>query len=274
MSTNVMVAAVVFFVLALVLGLLILIDCIRYRKAIKLKYGMLLAAILVALDCSLLLLLPGGALGITVGLLIPLQVVVYVRTMLVACMGMYCCSVLGIPDLPLVKRLFGRSEARQRVPAGPYVLVPLAVTAGAVLFSYVLFTVTQPEMSETLKRMSGLDSLKAGAATEPTLLVAVFVLVFAYGEEVIYRLGVQNYLAMKLKLSGRGYWVAVVLTAALWTLGHVGTLEPWWVKLVQVFPLGLALGFMFKRFGLEACVLVHGAFNVVMMLLAPSLFGS
>ncbi len=60
-----------------------------------------------------------------------------------------------------------------------------------------------------------------------------------------------------------GYATAIVLTAALWSLGHVGALNPDWVKLAQIFPLGLALGWLYRRQGTESTIMVHALFNVL-----------
>jgi membrane protease YdiL (CAAX protease family) len=54
---------------------------------------------------------------------------------------------------------------------------------------------------------------------------------------------------------------AVVVTAVVWALAHGGRVEPEWVKWVQIFGLGLALGVLRLRRGLEACVVVHLLFN-------------
>ena len=60
---------------------------------------------------------------------------------------------------------------------------------------------------------------------------------------------------------------AVALASILWSLGHANTLNPEWVKFAQVFPLGIAFGFLFKRFGIESAMAAHGFFNVIMMIL-------
>ena len=90
----------------------------------------------------------------------------------------------------------------------------------------------------------------------------------------MFRLGIQSYLAKQLRLTGGRYWIAIVLSSALWSLAHANILNPAWVKIVQVFPLGLALGYLMRRYGLEACLLAHGGFNVAMMFLGTDLIKS
>ena len=81
--------------------------------------------------------------------------------------------------------------------------------------------------------------------------------------------GIQSFLAHYLKWQGNRYWAAIALTSLLWTLGHAGMLDPGWVKLAQIFPVGLMLGWLFRRHGVEACMLTHGLFNVTMIGLSP-----
>ena len=94
---------------------------------------------------------------------------------------------------------------------------------------------------------------------------------FAFGEEIVFRLGIQNYLAKTFDLRGGAYWIAIVLTAGLWSLAHAQTLDPEWVKIVQIFPIGLALGYLFKKFGIESCIVAHGLFNLAMMIVGRDL---
>ncbi len=101
--------------------------------------------------------------------------------------------------------------------------------------------------------------------------MALILIAFAFGEEILFRLGIQNFLAKQFRLNGNRYWVAVVVTSGIWSLGHANTLNPEWVKMVQIFPLGIALGFLFKKHGLESCIIAHGIFNLIMMGLGPDL---
>ena len=96
-----------------------------------------------------------------------------------------------------------------------------------------------------------------------TPLTLVVILEFAFVEELIFRLGIQNYLGAKLIKRRYGYASAIVLTAALWSMAHVGSLNPDWVKLAQIFPLGLALGWLYRRQGTESTIMAHALFNVL-----------
>ena len=50
--------------------------------------------------------------------------------------------------------------------------------------------------------------------------------------------------------------------------------DPQWVKFVQLFPMGIGLGWLFWRYGVESCMLAHLTLNVAMLPLAQYLFPS
>ncbi|MCA9250633.1 MAG: CPBP family intramembrane metalloprotease [Phycisphaerales bacterium] len=226
---------------------------------------------------------------------------------LFAAVGIYCCKALGLPSAPLVLGVFRPGPAQ--APAaeelaveatdefavheialtddplnadavvepkqqnwGAAVAWALAVATGGVAFSYLLFALTKPALSEMLQELletSEASLNQLGIAMNPTFESIMIVCAFAYGEEILFRLGIQNYLAKTMDLGRSRYWISICITAAIWSLAHANTLDPEWVKFAQILPIGVALGYLFRRFGLEACILAHGAFNVAMVFLAP-----
>jgi len=324
-----MVLALVFTCLSGIFGLIFFIDCIRYRREINdfVKYGVLCGAALLVLDTSILLLVSARAMP-SVSRIIAVDLLAFIRIVLFTCMGMYCAMQLGLPSLPVLRRLFGDAPARAggepesgafEEPVAPSAETPAAVepepygepvpawepertdelieeptqepvvteaplpstgrvlglvaviVAGAVLYSVVLFLLTSPQPSAFLRHLSERQATHPGGVQGPSLLAAVTVLEFAFAEELIFRLGIQTYLARQLRLVDGRYWIAIVLSSLFWSLAHANILEPGWVKIAQVFPPGLALGWLVRRAGAEACILVHGSFNPIMMCLAPYL---
>ena len=266
------VLAVVFIILSVMVALVFLIDCIRFWKRIKayVKYGMACGLILLAIDAVLLALIPNALSIVPIHLLIVTDFLAFVRMALCTCMGMYCCSVLKIHAFAAFRPLEVAEERTPLFSKAFFVYVIGTVVLG-VGYSVVLFILTSPQISEALRRLAETQSARSGIGAQPSLLMAVIVLAFAFAEEIVFRLGIQNYVAKQFKLDGSRYWIAIVLTTAFWSLAHANTLNPEWVKIAQVFPLGLALGVLFRKYGTETCIFVHGLFNVIMMFVGPEL---
>lgn len=219
----------------------------------------------------------------------------------VTMLGIHYADSLGHPSVPLLRRLFrrehpvaadkalpapagdgpgegealplaaGQSPATARRRRGDYALSTLGVAAAGVAYSVLLFRLTSPRMSDVLAGMPGYTPERVEALT---LAVLVTVVGAAFSQEIIYRLGIQGFLARYLGGQGSRYWLPVVLTSLLWTLQHVGVMEPGWVKMAQIFPIGLLLGWLYRRHGVESCILAHAVFNVALAPLTPFLIGA
>ncbi|MEM9353618.1 MAG: CPBP family intramembrane glutamic endopeptidase [Planctomycetota bacterium] len=138
-------------------------------------------------------------------------------------------------------------------------LATLCVVAAGGAYSAALFLLTRPTLSQAAKAVFGGNP---DTSVSPSTLLAVAAI--AFGEEIIFRLGIQNWFAYKCKWTGEKYWIAITLSTVIWTLAHVGTLEPEWVKLLQVFPFGIALGVLYKKYGAESAIAAHVLFNLIL----------
>ncbi|MDJ0787363.1 MAG: CPBP family intramembrane metalloprotease [Myxococcota bacterium] len=142
-------------------------------------------------------------------------------------------------------RSLGREPLRGRSGLGVGVLVGLNFAAWTAL----------------VFRIGGVDPVVAGHDTATSPTVVGVLLRAALAEELLYRLGIQWHLGRVLSRWPRGPDAALLTTAALWTGVHLGTLEPTWVRALQLFPMGVALGMLSRRFGLASCVAAHLVFN-------------
>ncbi len=167
-----------------------------------------------------------------------------------------------IPEqIPASKESHPASDLLLDIKWKDYFLTILGVSFIGILYSVVLFLLTEPHLSEILqKKVSPPSAGFANVITIPAILLALEV---AIAEEIIFRLGIQSFLVKYLKLEGQSYWIAIVITSVLWTVGHVGALDPEWVKPAQIFPIGLMLGWLFRKYGAESTILAHGLFNLV-----------
>ncbi len=268
-----MILSLIYGILILILTIIFLVNSIRYRKKINIyvKYGVLFAIILLAFEIAVVALIPNFFEVTPWYQLLIADAIVFVRTLVFTCMGIYYCSMLGIVEIPLIKKFSGKTDDFETFTSRNYILTIIGTAIGAILFSVILFKLTSPHISDAMKQLSESQGAKLGISDEPSVLLALVVLAFAFSEEIVFRLGIQNYLAKQFRLNGDKYWVAVVLTSGLWALAHVNMLAPEWVKIAQIFPIGIAFGFLFKKYGLESCILAHGILNLGMMGLGPYL---
>ena len=273
METVLIGVSCLYCLIMLALVVLFLIDlALHIRQMARLwKFAAAFAAGSAALGVAIVTTVPQLMHGL-LALLTPfVLVLVFAVTALFSWVGMYSCRQMGHPDLALAKRSLPGSWAPRRANWPALIVSVAAVTGSCVMFSYVLFGLTKPTASKTVVELFEVDLAQSGVGGEASAALTLAVLAAAWIEEVIFRLGIQSFLARHFKLRGGRYWFAILITAALWTLAHFGAMEPNWVKLAQIFPLGVGLGMLLWQYGVEACILTHGAFNVAMMLLAKDL---
>jgi len=293
--------AMLFFTIAF------LVEWIKSRKEIRkyLKYGAWFGFIVVGLDLLIVVISP-SAWNSSLLVALVAEPIVLLRLIGFTMLGMYYAAELGYPSFPILLKKFkipvaeenlnlvaeiDKAETSQEnqdsdlsstqvenvvvkhpvldllIPINwkEYFIKILGVTAVSILYSILLFLLTKPHMSELAQQKFGAPSANLESAVT---IQGIFVLFeFAIAEEIVFRLGIQNFLVKYLKLQNN-YWIAIVITSALWTLGHAGVLEPEWVKLAQIFPIGLLLGWLYKKFGAESTMLAHGIFNFVLAFLS------
>ncbi|HKZ84087.1 MAG TPA: CPBP family intramembrane glutamic endopeptidase [Anaerolineae bacterium] len=298
--------ALLFFSLAFVVNWLRFRRQVRpYRR-----YGFAAACVIIGFEILALTVSPSLLTGLSVVLVILIDAWVMVRTAAFTNVGIYYSMRLGHSGFPLFMRRFpprpesaageppaaapiaqANSEApapaeaaasaiveqlrqhtlRPDVTPKQALLAAAAVAAGAAAFTAILFTLTSPRVSEFVRSFTSFDAGQVATERLATPFMLVFVLEVAVSEEIIFRLGIQNFLANVFNWRERRYWTAILFTSILWTLAHVGVIEPWWVKPAQIFPIGLALGWLYWRYGAETSMLAHGLFNVAGLLLTPTL---
>lgn len=93
--------------------------------------------------------------------------------------------------------------------------------------------------------------------------LTVFVVILAILEELIFRGGIQGALE-KTRVGVPG---AILISSLVWSLGHVGYLEPHGIKELQILGLGIIFGVAKARHGLRWAVLLHVANNLLAMML-------
>ncbi|MBN1515884.1 CPBP family intramembrane metalloprotease [Candidatus Sumerlaeota bacterium] len=101
----------------------------------------------------------------------------------------------------------------------------------------------------------------------PLRALVYHVLLSAVWEELLYRWLLMHWLLGLLRRVNYGRWIAIALSALIWAVGHAtGYADPPWIKVAQVFLLGVLLGAAYPRLGLEGCIVAHFTMNLITML--------
>ena len=135
----------------------------------------------------------------------------------------------------------------------------LAIAAASGAYSLLVFSLFSWEIGAAKLYMAGVDIERLSLWNPSLFLMLTGVTVV---EELTFRLAIQNQIARLFAWTDQKYWLSILLTSLLWTFLHAGAVDPDWVKFVQIFPMGLVLGWMFRRFGIESCIAVHVLFNL------------
>lgn len=246
-----------------VIGIVILVYYFKNFKEVNyyIKYGIFMSA-----ACGILILLAGGF-EVSTMLLFAINLIkIYIHT----CVGMHLCEGLGLIDLPLLRKIF-RHEDIEKINIKKYFFNIIAAIAGTVAFSYGLFKLTSPRISEgykmVLEKTGGLSEF----GSPPSISIILAIMATVIVEEITFRFVIPNYLANKFNLENHKYWISIGFSSLLWTFAHANVLSPEWVKFVQIFPVGLVLGGMYKKLGLESCIIAHMGFNIGMMFISRGL---
>ena len=193
---------------------------------------------------------------------------VLIATEAMTAIRLYAYTVVGL----LLSKRLNDAAAEHGQPTAYGLVNPTARTISyAVLatvlmtvFSIVLFMLTKPTIGAMFQSPEALS-------TEVSFAVLLAVAAIAFSEEIVFRLGLQTGLTYLWRGSRYGHHWAVLVTTAFWTVAHVGSLEPNWVKFVQVFAFGLLLGHMNRRLGVLPCIVTHVLFNVLMVFVSAEL---
>lgn len=234
-----------------------------------LRYGLVFAAVMVAADGTAYWSAPEMLRQVPAWFYVAATAIVIARVLTETAVGMAAADRLGLDPLPLLRpRGGGRRKMLASVGAGA--ACGLAITA----WSAALFLLTEPGpaggVGPTSWETPWHTPLDMPQRSE-LVFFGLFLLLTVVGEELTFRLGIQNYFAGLFGRGAAGYSAAIVLSSALWSLGHIGIVDPEWVKFAQIFPAGLALGWLFRYAGFEACVIAHGVLNAIMPSLTPRL---
>ena len=233
-----------------------IVAWVRNFEATKsfVRIGVAFALLFILFDMAVLTTLGAQAIDRPVGVIALLNAVSALR--------IYVFTVVGLLFAGRLNAYFGNTRYGAAVPTGRALAIAILAVAFMVGFSTLLFQLTGARLGTAFQ-----DADTAATTVSP--LLVLLVMAAAFGEEVIFRLGLQNGLTYWLRDSQFAHPIAVLVTTAFWCVMHVGALDPNWVKMVQVAVFGLVVGETNRRFGIIPCMIIHMLFNVVFVLMTP-----
>lgn len=140
-----------------------------------------------------------------------------------------------------------------RWPAQRYVMIGLALLVGLIALSDILLYVSGRDLVTPFQLQSYTTALAEGWL--PAMSFAAIIVAPA-GEEVLFR----GFLFAGFVRSDRAAWPAIVVISLLWAALHI---QYDWAGMVQIFVIGLFLGWMRWRSGsLLLTFFLHALFNL------------
>jgi membrane protease YdiL (CAAX protease family) len=176
--------------------------------------------------------------------------------------GMLFLRKLHLPSLPLLISLGQAKPSRSFIKMLSVRLLPILFYSFLVCgFTFVLFKLTNPEMSEALRNAAegqtqAARNIKIGYSS------MIFFMLVALYEEVLFRLYLQSFFSYIFRRTTAGWIYALLVTSVIFAVGHFGILETWWVKFIQTFVIGIILGIAMRRHGMETSLAVHSILNI------------
>ncbi|MBI1882983.1 MAG: CPBP family intramembrane metalloprotease [Chlamydiae bacterium] len=178
--------------------------------------------------------------------------------------GMMLCRKLKRPSLPVILSL---SRARHRLKIQNLLSRLKIILLYSLLicsFTYILFKLFPPLEAKLLENHSGAQVIPVSSA--------LFFILVAFYEESIFRLFLQTFLAYLLRKKKGGVWMAIIGSSLIFATAHLGILSAWEIKFTQTFLIGLALGHLMNRYGLETAFFTHAILNIFALYTAPRMF--
>lgn len=126
------------------------------------------------------------------------------------------------------------------------------------LIVFHIFKVEEPADPEFLKMFPSVEQMSYAQLALP---VAGFAIAAAIVEELIFRGGILGFFLRITKNRTGPAWVFIVATALLWALLHIPNTDHPFLKVMQIFTLGIALGWMMRQWGLASTMAAHIALN-------------
>jgi len=158
---------------------------------------------------------------------------------------------LPIPIQPITRILKRISQISPKIM--------ISIIMGHFVYTVILFAIfSLKPLSNTFMLMGMVRTIMIDASE-------VFIEEFTFR---LFLMGLIVYLFHKLKFNEK-WVVAILISGSFWALLHLQNPTANWIKVVQMLPLGIILGWVMKKYGFEASLFFHLITNILMLTLLP-----
>jgi len=134
----------------------------------------------------------------------------------------------------------------------------LSALSGLLLWSSVIFYLFKPEVSNTF----GAILPEHVGTIQLVYILLNITLIAPIIEEIFFRHFSMGIFAKWFGVNRIALLLNIGLTSIFFSLYHLNMLTNNWVKMVQIFPLGVVLGVVYVKKGLEHSIVLHLLFNL------------
>ncbi len=270
MHSNFTLAAVYIIANICIALVFIVIWARNFRETTQyLRIGLTFVAIILAADATAIFLVGIDSVAKSLRWILFMDSVIAIRIYAFTVVGLLLASRLNDAHFeapPFRFTVDQKTSYGVFAPSREAIVYALLAVVFMLLYSTILLQLSDAKIGLAFQG-------KANPSLEISPAIILAVASMGFGEEIMFRLGLQNGLTYLWRSSAYGHHWAVLGTSALWSIGHIGMVDPDWVKIVQIFVFGLVLGQMNRRFGVVPCMITHTLFNVAMAALTPTIFG-
>lgn len=180
------------------------------------------------------------------------QFIMIILFMFCICAGFIESIKHKLPTIPFIKyrnhvNLYLSRKGLPQFSVSRFFMVFALMVLGTMLILHIF----NPQISEEAKQRI----LKTGWGK---LGVIFLVLPSAVIEEIVFRFFLQTKLASYLKNMS----IAIIISSVAWAAGHYGMLQPEGIKELQIFYIGIILGFVRNKWGIETAIMLHLLMNL------------
>ena len=128
-----------------------------------------------------------------------------------------------------------------------------------LIWTFVIFYVFKPTASDSLNILIP----DQGRAVQLVYILLNILVIAPISEEIFFRQFSMGIFAKWFGVSRLAIFFNIGLSSIIFSLSHLNMLTNNWIKMAQVFPLGIALGYVYLKKGLEHCIVLHLLFNLI-----------